>query len=126
MPRVKKLDLGMTALDELFMNDKERAENKLPRIFDKYTETVRVFGDTIEREEYEYDEKGNCILKVEYEENAVCARTEYQYDETGNCILEIYYDVLQNQNTKTCTRYTPEGNLAEIQYFQEDEQCKYA
>lgn len=34
MPRVKKLNLGMTALDELFMNDKERAENKLPKIFD--------------------------------------------------------------------------------------------
>ena len=34
MPRVKKLDLGMTALDELFMNDKERAKNKLPKIFD--------------------------------------------------------------------------------------------
>lgn len=34
MPRMKKLDLGMTALDELFMNDKERAENKLPKIFD--------------------------------------------------------------------------------------------
>ena len=34
MPRVKKLDLGMAALDELFMNDKERAENKLPKIFD--------------------------------------------------------------------------------------------
>lgn len=34
MPRVKKFDLGMTALDELFMNDKERAENKLPKIFD--------------------------------------------------------------------------------------------
>lgn len=34
MPRVKKLDLGMTALDELFMNDTERAENKLPKIFD--------------------------------------------------------------------------------------------
>lgn len=34
MPRVKKLDLGITALDELFMNDKERAENKLPKIFD--------------------------------------------------------------------------------------------
>ena len=34
MPRVKKLDLGMTALDELFMDDKERAENKLPKIFD--------------------------------------------------------------------------------------------
>ncbi len=34
MPRVKKLDLGMTALDELFMNDKERAENELSKIFD--------------------------------------------------------------------------------------------
>ena len=34
MPREKKFDLGMTALDELFMNDKERAENKLPKIFD--------------------------------------------------------------------------------------------
>jgi len=34
LPRVKKLDLGITALDELFMNDKERAENKLPKIFD--------------------------------------------------------------------------------------------
>ena len=34
MPRMKKLDLGMTALDELFMNDKERSENKLPKIFD--------------------------------------------------------------------------------------------
>ncbi len=33
MPRVKKLDLGMTALDELFMNDKERALNKLPKSF---------------------------------------------------------------------------------------------
>ena len=34
MPRVKKLDLGMTALDELFMNDEQRTENKLPKIFD--------------------------------------------------------------------------------------------
>ena len=34
MKSPKKIDLGMTSLDELFMNDVERAENKLPRIFE--------------------------------------------------------------------------------------------
>lgn len=29
-----KLDLGMTGYDEMFMNDKERAENRLPKIYD--------------------------------------------------------------------------------------------
>lgn len=27
-----KLDLGMTGYDEMFMNDQERAENRLPKI----------------------------------------------------------------------------------------------
>ena len=45
MPRVKKLDLGMTALDELFMNDKERAENKLPKIFDISLSEIDDFPD---------------------------------------------------------------------------------
>ena len=29
-----KIDLGMTGYDELFMNDQERAENRLPKIYD--------------------------------------------------------------------------------------------
>ena len=45
MPRVKKLDLGMTALDELFMNDKDRAENKLPKIFDIPLSEIDDFPD---------------------------------------------------------------------------------
>lgn len=45
MPRVIKLDLGMTALDELFMNDKERAENKLPKIFDIPLSEIDDFPD---------------------------------------------------------------------------------
>lgn len=45
MARVKKLDLGMTALDELFMNDKERAENKLPKIFDIPLSEIDNFPD---------------------------------------------------------------------------------
>lgn len=34
MKNVPKIDLGLTGYDELFMNDKERAENKLPKIYD--------------------------------------------------------------------------------------------
>ena len=30
----KKIDLGLTGYDELFMDDKGRAEAKLPRIYD--------------------------------------------------------------------------------------------
>jgi len=34
MSKAKKIDLGMTAYDELFMTDEERKENRLPRIYD--------------------------------------------------------------------------------------------
>ena len=34
MKDAKKQSLGLNGLDELFMNDRERAENKLPRIYD--------------------------------------------------------------------------------------------
>ena len=34
MKSVQKIDLGLTGYDELFMNDAERKENKLPRIYD--------------------------------------------------------------------------------------------
>ena len=34
MSKVKKIDLGMTAYDELFMTDAERKENRLPKIYD--------------------------------------------------------------------------------------------
>ena len=34
MSKAKKIDLGMTAYDELFMTEEERKENRLPRIYD--------------------------------------------------------------------------------------------
>ena len=34
MSKVKKIDLGMTAYDELFMTDEDRKENRLPKIYD--------------------------------------------------------------------------------------------
>ena len=34
MSKVKKIDLGMTAYDELFMTDEERKENRLPKIYE--------------------------------------------------------------------------------------------
>jgi len=45
LSHAKKIDLGMTALDELFMTDEERAENKLPRIFDIPISEIDDFPD---------------------------------------------------------------------------------
>ena len=40
-----KLDLGMTGYDEMFMNDQERAENRLPKIFDTPLTEIDDFPD---------------------------------------------------------------------------------
>ena len=40
-----KLDLGMTGYDEMFMNDQERAENRLPKIFDIPLSEIDDFPD---------------------------------------------------------------------------------
>ena len=40
-----KIDLGMTGYDELFMNDQERAENRLPKIYDIPLSEIDAFPD---------------------------------------------------------------------------------
>ena len=45
MKSVQKIDLGLTGYDELFMNDAERKENKLPHIYDIPLELIDDFPD---------------------------------------------------------------------------------
>lgn len=45
MAKGHKIDLGMTGFDELFMNDKGRAENRLPKIHDIPLEQIDDFPD---------------------------------------------------------------------------------
>lgn len=45
MKNVKKINLGLTGYDELFMNDAEREENKLPRIYDVPISEIDDFQD---------------------------------------------------------------------------------
>ena len=45
MKNVRKIDLGLTGYDELFMNDTERKENKLPRIYDIPLSEIDDFPD---------------------------------------------------------------------------------
>ena len=50
MKSVQKIDLGLTGYDELFMNDAERKENKLPRIYDiPLSERSTIFPTTPSR-----------------------------------------------------------------------------
>ena len=45
MKNVQKIDLGLTGYDELFMNDAERKENKLPRLYDVPISEIDDFPD---------------------------------------------------------------------------------
>ena len=45
MKSVQKIDLGLTGYGELFMNDAERKENKLPRIYDIPISEIDDFPD---------------------------------------------------------------------------------
>ena len=45
MKERQKIDLGMTGYDELFMNDQERAENRLPKIYDIPLSEIDDFPD---------------------------------------------------------------------------------
>lgn len=45
MKNVPKIDLGLTGYDELFMNDSERMETKLPHIYDIPIELIDDFPD---------------------------------------------------------------------------------
>lgn len=45
MKNVQKINLGLTGYDELFMNDAEREENKLPRIYDVPISEIDDFQD---------------------------------------------------------------------------------
>lgn len=45
MKSVQKIDLGLTGYDELFMNDAERKENKLPRIYNIPLSEIDDFPD---------------------------------------------------------------------------------
>lgn len=45
MKSVQKIDLGLTGYDELFMNDAERKENKLPHIYDIPLSEIDEFPD---------------------------------------------------------------------------------
>ena len=45
MSHAKKIDLGMTGYDELFMTDEERAENRLPKIYEIPLSEIDDFPD---------------------------------------------------------------------------------
>lgn len=45
MRNVKKIDLGLTGYDELFMDDKSRAVNRLPKIYDIPLSEIDDFPD---------------------------------------------------------------------------------
>ena len=53
----KQIDLGLTGLDELFMDDKERAESKLPKIHEIPLSEIDEFPNHAESCDPELEER---------------------------------------------------------------------
>lgn len=49
MSTAKKIDLGLTGYDELFMSDEQRKENKLPRIYDVPLSEIDISPTTLSK-----------------------------------------------------------------------------
>ena len=74
MKNVQKIDLGLTGYDELFMNDAERAENKLPRIYDVPISEIDDFPDhpfkvKIDEDKLLHERKAHCQTVKSIQQN---------------------------------------------------------
>lgn len=108
MKNVQKIDLGLTGYDELFMNDAERKENRLPRIYDipiseiddfpDHPFKVKVDEDTLKEPETKQDKEDGMDDKrmigdytvlnsmyVGHKEIAICENQKAAKDERYLC-----------------------------------------
>ena len=62
--KADRIDLGLTGYDELFMNDAERKENKLPRIYDVPISEIDDFPDHPFKVKIDEDEYGDQLITL--------------------------------------------------------------
>ena len=80
MSKATKIDLGMTAYDELFMTDKERRENKLPKIYEIPLAEI----DDFEGHPYKVkDDEDMRILMESINDNGVLTPAQVRKKEDG-------------------------------------------
>lgn len=80
MSTAKKIDLGLTGYDELFMNDEQRAENKLPRIYDVPLSEIDDFPDHPFK--VKMDEDMNQLVESIREKHLYFERTDPMFTST--------------------------------------------
>lgn len=73
MKNVQRIDLGLTGYDELFMNDAERKENKLPRIYDVPISEIDDFPDHPFK--VKVDEDMDQLVQSIKERGIICSET---------------------------------------------------
>jgi hypothetical protein len=78
------------------------------------------FGNTIlrnietSRNEQEYDEQGNTVKSVYYDDDGEeTSRTEQEYDERGNQTMSVYYSDGE-ETSRTEREYDDNGNMTKI------------
>ncbi len=100
-----------------FLDSKEKLKD-FKFVYDKYIVSYDYGNDNlfiVFEEVPEYDEDGNKIMAVSYDENGnVTGKTEYQYDEDGNNIMAVSYDENGNVTGKTEYQYDKKGNMIRL------------
>ena len=97
MKSVQKIDLGLTGYDELFMNDAERKENKLPRIYDIPISEIDDFPD----HPFKVREDEDMFQLVEsIKERGVITPATVRQKEDGR------YELISGHRRKSCLLYT--------------------
>lgn len=81
MKNVQRIDLGLTGYDELIMNDAERKENKLPRIYDVPISEIDDFPDHPFKVKVDEDNS----MYVGHKEIAICENQKAAKDERYLC-----------------------------------------
>lgn len=79
-------------------------------------------GDVMDRTEYTYDEKGNCVERIStynYDDQTVTNKRVSTYDANGNVLTEVYYENGTRIYEQRYT-YTADGKLAREAYINKD------
>ena len=109
----QKIDLGLTGYDELFTNDQERAENKLPRIYDIPLSEIDPFPD--HPFQVRMDEDMQLLVESIKERGLITPITLRQKDDGR------YQIVSGHRRTKACEIAGLETVKAEIRELTRDE-----
>jgi len=87
----------------------------------QYSVYYRADGSIEEKNEYQFDENGNCVRLDSYDENGILlSYVVNEYDENGNSFCGYVYDGNSNLMRYDIDEFNESGNLVRRNYYDEN------